>query len=272
MFCSLVAASAASAQQPDTSRSPKPIQDNSFLVEEAYNQESGVVQHINTFTRPIEGRGWAYSFTQEWPVGGIRHQLSYTIPVARVDETPGDRAGVGDVALNYRYQLLGDGDAPIAVSPRVTILAPTGSSRRGLGAGGTGFQLNLPLSVVLPGSLVLHSNAGATLTQRAHDALGDQAATKSYNLGQSVVWLAHRRLNVMLEGAWSRTEEVVGPGQTERSTTLLISPGLRGAIDFSSGLQIVPGIAFPIGVGPSRGERNVFVYLSFEHPFAKAAP
>ena len=28
---------------------PPPIQDNSFLIEEAYNQERGVVQHIGTF-------------------------------------------------------------------------------------------------------------------------------------------------------------------------------------------------------------------------------
>src|SRR6185312_16420034 len=52
------------------------IQDNSFLIEEAYNQESGVVQHISTFER-ADGGDWAYSFTQEWPLGGIRHQLSY---------------------------------------------------------------------------------------------------------------------------------------------------------------------------------------------------
>jgi hypothetical protein len=36
---------------------------------------------------------------------------------------------------------------------------------------------------------------------------------------------------------------------------------------FASGLQIAPGVAVPIGVGPSRGERSLFVYLSFEHPF-----
>lgn len=46
-----------------------PIQDNSFLVEEAYNQEPGVVQHISTFTRFQESKDWIYTFTQEWPVG-----------------------------------------------------------------------------------------------------------------------------------------------------------------------------------------------------------
>jgi hypothetical protein len=87
-----------------------------------------------------------------------------------------------------------------------------------------------------------------------------------------VIWLAHPKLNVMLEGIWTRAQEVSGPGQAARSTEFLVSPGLRGAIDFPSGLQIVPGIAFPFGVGTSRGERAVFAYLSFEHPFARQSP
>jgi hypothetical protein len=46
-----------------------------------------------------------------------------------------------------------------------------------------------------------------------------------------------------------------------------VSPGIRWALDFKCGLEIVPGLAFPIGVGPSRGEHAVFLYLSLEHPF-----
>jgi hypothetical protein len=38
-----------------------------------------------------------------------------------------------------------------------------------------------------------------------------------------------------------------------------------------SGLQKVPGIAFQIGLGPSRREHGLFMYLSFEHPFRGAA-
>src|SRR6266481_6363469 len=56
------------------------IQDNSFLVEEAYNQERGIVQHINTFTYFADSRDWFYTFTQEWPVPhDERQQLSYTL-------------------------------------------------------------------------------------------------------------------------------------------------------------------------------------------------
>ncbi|MGE5790801.1 MAG: hypothetical protein ACM33C_08005 [Syntrophaceae bacterium] len=51
-----------------------------------------------------------------------------------------------------------------------------------------------------------------------------------------------------------------------REEAFFINPGLRFAINFQSGLQVVPGISMPIGVGPSEGERGVFVYLSLEHP------
>ena len=60
----------------------KGIQDNSFFIEEAYNQEPGVVQHI--FNLAIDftngSREIAPSFTQEWPVFSQTHQFSYTIP------------------------------------------------------------------------------------------------------------------------------------------------------------------------------------------------
>ena len=60
---------------------------------------------------------------------------------------------------------------------------------------------------------------------------------------------------------------MTGPGRTAASDGLLVSPGIRWAHNFSSRLQIVPGVAFPIRVGPSAGDAAVLLYLSFEHPF-----
>jgi hypothetical protein len=258
--------------RPEPREEPPPIEDNSFLIEEAYNQGRGVVQHISTFSRSPAGGGWEYTFTQEWPLGGQAHQLSYTIPVSRNDDASGARTGIGDVAVNYRYQVGGIEHLGLAFAPRASLLLPTGASRHGLGSGGTGIQFNLPFSAELPARLVAHSNAGITYTPRARDADGNSAATQSYWLGQSLIWLAHPKLNLMLESIWTSAHGVVGPGQTARTSEFLLSPGLRGAIDLPSGLQIVPGIAFPFGVGSSRGERAVFVYLSFEHPFARGSP
>lgn len=274
LFSCLISAPHLAAQSPlppQPRDDPPPIEDNSFLVEEAYNQGRGIVQHINTFSRTTGAEGWMYTFTQEWPLGGQRHQLSYTLPLARNDEASGGGTGLGDIAVNYRYQIGGGENEAFAIAPRATVLLPTGASRRALGSGGTGFQVNMPFSAVLPARFVAHSNAGATYTPRSRDTFGNVAATRSYTLGQSVIWLAHPKLNLMLESTWSAAQDVIGPGRTERSTEFLLSPGIRGAIDFESGLQIVPGLAFPFGIGSSRGQRAVFVYLSFEHPFIRGA-
>ena len=42
-----------------------------------------------------------------------------------------------------------------------------------------------------------------------------------------------------------------------------------GAFNFPGGLQVVPGLAWPIGIGPSGGTDYLFIYLSFEHPFRR---
>lgn len=255
------------AQKP-TEKASSGIQDNSFLIEEAYNQEAGVVQHINTFMR-LRGGDWVYTFTQELPVKSIKHQLSYTLVAQKAGSAPDGGRGLGDMLLNYRYQLIGDGNAKVAVSPRFSVLLPTGSARKGFGAGAPGVQLNLPVSVVLSRHFVTHWNAGATHTRAAKNALGEKANTTGYNLGQSIVWLARPCFNALLETAWNSSETVTGNKQKTRDNTLFINPGVRWAHNFHSGLQIVPGVSVPLGVGTNRGERAIFFYLSFEHPFKK---
>src|SRR5713226_8181733 len=145
----LVCASSPAQQGPSTS-GPPGIQDNSFLVEEAYNQNFGVVQHISSFTRFWNSKNWAYTFTQEWPVpGDARHQLSYTLAFQHAGALPSSGVGIGDVALNYRYQLVGDSNARVAFAPRFSLFFPTGDSTSGRGSGGFGFQTSLRLSGVM---------------------------------------------------------------------------------------------------------------------------
>jgi hypothetical protein len=71
----------------------------------------------------------------------------------------------------------------------------------------------------------------------------------------------------MLESAWDRTEALDAAGVREAESHFVLLPGLRAAINLPSGMQIVPGIGMPIGVGPSRGERDLFLYFSVEHSF-----
>jgi hypothetical protein len=246
------------------------IEDNSFLIEEAYNQGRGIVQHISAFSR-AEGGDWEYSFTQEWPFLSQQNQLSYTLPLARLsDGVGGNRTRLGDVAINYRRQLLGVDGGRIALSPRLSVLLPTGDEKTGHGAGGIGFQSNIPLSVLLTDRLVTHYNAGFILTPSARNAAGDKATSFGYHLGASVILLLTPRLNLMLEGIWGSTQEVVGGDLTDEVEEAFLNPGLRYAFDTRGGLQIVPGIAYTIGIGPSEGENGLFLYLSFEHAFSQA--
>jgi hypothetical protein len=245
---------------------PGPIADNSFLIEEAFNQERGVVQHISTFARPDGGGAWAYSFTQEWPLLGMRHQLSYTVPVLH-DDAGG--TGLGDVGLNYRYQLVGVEGGPLYVSPRATLLLPTGSERQGRGTGGVGLQTNLPLSLTPIPELALHANAGLTWTPSAGGPLGATAGRLDANAGGSVVWLLRPSFNLLVELLWFSTEAVLASGVTGRQASWYVNPGVRWAFDFPSGLQIVPGVAYTVALSDSAGDDGVFLYLSFEHPFRR---
>ncbi len=256
----LVWATAAGAQDA-------PIQDNSFLVEEAYNQEAGVVQHIGTWEKVEGSDDWVLTFTQEWPLFGQRHQLSYSLPWERRAGGAGGSSGLGDASLDYRYQLVGDGAAAVAFAPRFSLLLPLGDEEEGRGTGAVGYEVNLPMSVVLAPRFVTHWNLGAVWTPGARNDAGHEGDLESYSFAQSFVWLARPRLNLLVEMLYESGEELVGRNLTADEDGFFISPGVRWAHDLPSGLQIVPGIAWTIGVGPSSGEQAVFLYLSLEHAF-----
>jgi len=266
VFATVLALLPAPALAQAPAASPQ-IQDNSFFLEEAYNQTPGVVQTIQTFSRMSGSGDWVYTLTQEWPVPKETHQLSVTIPVQGVTTEAGRAQGLGDVALNYRYQLVGNGDAKVAVSPRLTLLLPAGDRKRSLGAGGLGIQLSLPVSLVLSDRFVTHVNAGATFTPKATNVSGETASLTSWNAGQSVVWLAHPRFNLLLETVATSVQAFADDGGTERHLDVLVSPGARYAFNLPDDLQIVTGLAVPIGVGANHGQRGIFFYFSVELPF-----
>lgn len=237
------------------------IEDNSFLMEEAYNQEAGVIQHISSF-QIMNNHTWSYTFTDEWPVPGQKHQLSVTIPVINTGVT-----GFGDMLLNYRYQAVYK--SRFAFSPRFSILFPTGNYRKGSGEGALGYQLSLPFSFILSTKIVTHYNLGVTYTPGAKSATGSHFDQTIYNYGLSVICLVSKTFNLMLEVVGNTTHLDGDNIESKNYGSLLINPGFRYAINFKSGLQIVPGLAFPIGLGPSKGDSGLFVYLSFEHPLWK---
>jgi hypothetical protein len=115
-------------------------------------------------------------------------------------------------------------------------------------------------------AIVAHTNAGVTLTPNAKVGGDFDATVTEFGLGQSFIWLAHPKFNVLVEGLWSRKSFGEPLDGLEAEESFVVNPGVRWAHDFDNGLQIVPGISVPIGIG-SDATTQVFVYLSFEHEF-----
>lgn len=254
------------------------IKDNSFLVEEAYNQEAGVVQHITTVTRGVDRadqsdrRSWNLAFTQEWPLGSQDHQFSYTVPY--VVETGNDgNNGPRDVLLNYRYQLSMETDCQPAIAPRLSALLPTGNMDEGFGSDAYGLQFNLPVSKSLTDKVQTHFNAGLTYLPGVRMGLSDETLSPQrdlmgYNLGASVIYAVFPKLHFMLEGVtnWDHGIDSDTGGRTE-SLSAIISPGIRYAVDTPGGVQLVFGLGIPVGLTRDATDYGVLLYLSIEHDF-----
>lgn len=238
------------------------IEDNSYFVEEAYNQEHRVVQHILAIAlEPKIGDNVLLNFTQEWPFWGQEHQLSYTIPFASMSGYGESISGIGDVMLNYRYQLTGHDDF-VTLAPRLSLILPTGNKDKGLGTGSVGFEFNLPTSKRWCNQLINHFNVGFTMFPSV-EVGNEKKSFLNYFVGLSNIWLATEKLNFMLE-LYNLSEDM---GENlDRANTFIVNPGFRYAIDIGD-LQIVPGLAVPIYMTKDNTDAGIFLYLSFEHPY-----
>jgi hypothetical protein len=249
------------------------IADNSFLVEEAYNQEAGVVQHIYTaFYNVTRRRGpddhnWDTAFTQEWPVFSQTHQFSYTLPFSFLDTGGRHENGIGDVLLNYRWQAFFREETMTALAPRLSLILPTGNEHRGLGEGSLGFQWNLPFSTAIADNWSVNLNAGGTF-------LSDPASTGGrsvyhHNIGASLIYAVNSEWHLMLE-AVSNWEDVLNArGRRDYDFSALVAPGVRKAFNLANDAQLVLGASVPFGVGGPAPDYGVFLYVSFEHFFTR---
>lgn len=249
-----------------SAQSAVPISDNSFLVEEAYNQERGVVQHIGLFVRDQAGR-WSYSFTQEWPVRGARHQLSYALQLLKPEGGATGRAGFGDLAINYRWQLSGGGSAGLSVAPRISVVLPTGQWRESRGDGALGLEVALPVSVVLAPRWRAHLNASVMAIPGARNEAGSRADLMRMKGGASVVYLLRPHFNLLTEALFHRAVSAAGLGLSEAATGVLLIPGFRWAIGVGEGIQVVPGLAYQLVLVGAKDREGPLAYLSVEHPF-----
>jgi DtxR family Mn-dependent transcriptional regulator len=253
-------ATAASAQDPAATAEPFAITDNSMLIEEAFNQDAGVVQNLFQVRRGPDGQ-WASNFTQEWPFFSHRHQVSYTLTY----ENAGMGGGPGDAQLHYRLQVHDESAHAPAFAPRVSLLLPTGRPSRGRGAGNPGWEVNLPLSKQL-GDIYVHANAGFTHSPAA------KADGREWNLvavhgGGSLIWRARPMVNVMLESVLESSEQVQA-GHGVRRTAVTLAPGVRGGWNIGDA-QLILALGAPVTREGGQTSTALVTYLSYELPFTQ---
>lgn len=238
---------------PDSTREFE-IQDNSFLVEEAFNQEQGIYQNIFGFIR--SRGGWQLAFTQEWPIGSQTHQASYTLPFGGYDVAN----GLGDVMLNYRYQAMTETESRPAFSPRFSLILPTGGSARGYDT--LGYQVNLPFSKQVR-DWYFHWNGGFTSYAGVPGPGRRDVNLFTPQVAASAIWRARPMVHLMMETLFESHEDFDG-----RHALFTVSPGVRIGRNIGD-RQLVVGAALPVTFSADDTEAAGLLYLSYELPFKR---
>ena len=252
------------------------IEDNSMFIEEAFNQEAGVIQHISNFI--YNGGNFFYGYTQEIPLADVKQQFSFGFSYASFKK-PTDPTnsnvktnGIGDILLNYRPLVWGKNDWALVI-PRFTVIVPTGNAQYGFGQGGWGGQFNLAVTKRLNSKITTHYNAGYTVIAKAdhHIYSADGTPTLAYeknigtsNVGASAIWLVKPKFNFMVEYVATFSKSIEDDGKLVGLNNSIINPGFRFAIDVGK-IQIVPGLGLPFNFTSKHLDgTGVFFYLSIE--------
>ena len=173
----------------------------------------------------------------------LRNQLSYTSACVGMPRSWDQALAAGDVALNYRYQLVATATPRVAVAPRLQrVCLPFGRLQiLAVASAAMGFQTNWAMSVVREQEAD-HSlgNAGASgLCRTAKDRQwrsGQDLCLQSWPTawcGPSAILASTRLLETCLcpRGKHRRPES-----HREWDSQLLLNPGIRWAYNFSNGL------------------------------------
>jgi hypothetical protein len=250
------------------------FEDNSFLLNEAFTQEKGIMQFISTIYHDnLHDKNFSCTFTHEIPLNHHRHQVSYSLRYnfMQPQATSQDNDGWGDTDIGYAYMLSGK-EAWIMVVPQLTIIIPTGDPSRDLGYGGLGGRLALTITKRLSRKLVSHYNASYTIVHKAdryNEISGEKVKAfektlHDQDLAGSIIWYPVRKVNIMLEYISSFRSQISTSGTISKIQESVVNPGFRLALDLKT-LQIIPGLSVPIAFSNDyQRQTGVFVYLSIE--------
>lgn len=233
------------------------IEDNSFLLEEAYNQEIGVYQFIQNYQTFGKSGRYKYSFQNEIPITNETQQFSYEFRYERAED---ERHGaVNDPVINYRIQPYSkDG---VMFADRFGLIIPLGRVEKDAGNGVWGLEFMHAGSIELNDSFQTHFNIGVNYLPHAKfEDTNNRKSITNLILGSSLVHHWKDNLNFLMEALYE--------SEDQDDPQLSLSPGMRWSFDFEwNDTQMVHGISFPIEVLNDSTEKSVFFYFSMEPSF-----
>jgi len=168
------------------------------------------------------------SYSQSWPLPDEHNQVGFTFTYTLPDHTP---SGPDDLYLNYTRQILVEEKQGITLSPSFSLILPSGNVKKGLGFNTVGFELDIPVSKRWNNYLVSHFNVGFSFFPKAEqiDNLGGTSIhnLSFFNVGTSLIWLVHRRFNVLTEFLENVGDNISDFRHTNRYNQTIINLGMR---------------------------------------------
>lgn len=235
------------------------IEDNSFLLEEAFNQKEGEFQFIQKYQTDRSG-AIDYNLELEAPITNETHQFSFDISRSRPEDI--SESSFSDLALNYRWQAFNQNG--ILLAEKIGIVLPTGSVGKNTGQGAVGWNLLQAATISFSDVLMNHWNMGLTVFPEA-ESPGDDKTIMGLNAGTSFVYLYRDDLNFLLEAVFETGESFGLDGEVSNEKSFYLNPGLRFARNFDfKQTQVVPGLSFPLEYTDSQVRPGILLYLSVE--------
>lgn len=301
LACLLLAAAAPAQQPPTPPHQDEPEEpDFAFISGSAYTQVKNSAQFIHQtsygtrrFLEPGGGRRNEdeFLFFQRVEYGITdRCEVDFVLPAAGSRTRLNGRTISSDYALadglvGIRYQLLHEGEAPIALVMGPQVIFPSGSVRRGTGTGSLGFAWDMAASKDWRGPIFLYTTFNYHVFPSADDTTPGsnrefllQGATWATAIGIRALERPLRGskhdIHVFLEGGGS-WEQDVQPGLTvDRRTgelSWLFSPGIRYGFLTARQTLVEIGVAAPIGLGRNGPKRSLLIQFQFERLFTAPA-
>lgn len=241
------------------------IEDNSFYLEEGFNQDAGMVQFIQSYEMSTRVSQGLYDLTIEMPITDKVHQWSYGFEA--LNKGNEGRQDIGDSVLSYRYQSLNrDG---YLMAERFGLILPTGSVEHETSNGVLGLDFKYAATIPVATLWMNHWNVGSRIlpnSKRFKQKV--RVSEQEYSLATSGVYLYSDHLNLILEAIFTNFNGFGDEGEKITENAITLNPGIRVDFDIDwNATQVVPGISFPARFVGGLIEQGILFYLSFEPNF-----